>query len=577
MKRRTQIPYLSYSLLSVAVLMIIIGVAVLVNTFAHYNALSLSRQDIQLEELAQATDERMATQLSIYRRDLGYVLKRRSFQQAEEQWRLTGNPEALLGRMQENLIAQNPLIHALLAMQNGEVVLTTAQDGTDYYFPTGMEGSLQPCFGSDASMYLALIEETDTARYAALLDMTRWYEELLQVHASESLRLLLLGNQNRILLHQWQGENHVSIMEELNETNCDWQALRLMTRSRVSGQELTASYNLQYPGDTYIHEMRMSIIPATQCANGYFVIGLTSDYDEIIQPMHLTALRLIGCGGMIITGVLLLILMVIRLARLNSRHNKQLQKLTRLNEETQQLLEKTKALAHHQRLETIGTLTASIAHEFNNLLSPIMGYSILTLENLPENCDDLADNVTEIYEASRKAKEIISRLNALSRRNAEENFRPLSLPDLVNKALTVAKPAQPAHVTTTIDNQADECLVSGIETQLSQLLLNLILNTYHAMEETGGSLTMTISREGDTAVLCVADTGAGIPPEVLPHIFEPFFTTKEPGRGTGLGLAIVQQVAQSHHGNIEAESHPGQGTTFTLRLPAASAPESANS
>lgn len=577
MKRRTQIPYLSYSLLSVAVLMIIIGVAVLVNTFAHYNDLSLSRQDSQLEEMLHAADERMATQLSIYRRDLGYVLKRRGFQQAEEQWRLTGNPEALLGRMQENLIAQNPLIHALLAIQNGEVVLTTAQDGTDYYFPTGMEGSLQPCFGSDASMYLALIEETDTARYAALLDMTRWYEELLQVHASESLRLLLLGNQNRILLHQWQGENHVSIMEELNETNCDWQALRLMTRSRVSGQELTASYNLQYPGDTYIHEMRMSIIPATQCANGYFVIGLTSDYDEIIQPMHLTALRLIGCGGMIITGVLLLILMVIRLARLNSRHNKQLQKLTRLNEETQQLLEKTKALAHHQRLETIGTLTASIAHEFNNLLTPIMGYSILTLENLPENCDDLADNVTEIYEASRKAKEIISRLNALSRRNAEENFRPLSLPDLVNKALTVAKPALPAHVTTTIDNQADECLVSGIETQLSQLLLNLILNAYHAMEETGGSLTMTISREGDTAVLCVADTGAGIPPEVLPHIFEPFFTTKEPGRGTGLGLAIVQQVAQSHHGNIEAESHPGQGTTFTLRLPAASAPESANS
>ena len=395
MKRRTQIPYLSYSLLSVAVLMIIIGVAVLVNTFAHYNDLSLSRQDSQLEEMLHAADERMATQLSIYRRDLGYVLKRRGFQQAEEQWRLTGNPEALLSRMQENLIAQNPLIHALLAIQNGEVVLTTAQDGTDYYFPTGMEGSLQPCFGSDASMYLALIEETDTARYAALLDMTRWYEELLQVHASESLRLLLLGNQNRILLHQWQGENHVSIMEELNETNCDWQALRLMTRSRVSGQELTASYNLQYPGDTYTHEMRMSIIPATQCANGYFVIGLTSDYDEIIQPMHLTALRLIGCGGMIITGVLLLILMVIRLARLNSRHNKQLQKLTRLNEETQQLLEKTKALAHHQRLETIGTLTASIAHEFNNLLTPIMGYSILTLENLPENCDDLADNATK--------------------------------------------------------------------------------------------------------------------------------------------------------------------------------------
>jgi len=577
MKHRAQVPFFSYVVLSMAIVMIVIGAVVLANSFAHYNELSLARQDSQLVGMAQAADESMAAQLSIYRRDLGYVLGRRGFTEAENLWRLTGDSQALLSRMQENLIAQNPLIHALLVIQDGQVVLSSAQDGTDYYFPTGMEGSLQPCFGSDTAMYLALIEETSSARYAALLDMSRWYEELTRVYANNSTRLLLLGGQRKVLLHQWMNQNRVSAVEELTLDNCDAQAVRLMITSHNSGKPLTDSYRLQLPGDSFIHEMRMTVIPDTECQNGYFVVGLTSDYDEITQPMHAVAIRLVICGGMVIAGVVLLILMVIRLARLNRHHNRQLQELSRLNEETQHLLEKTKELAHHQRLETIGTLTASIAHEFNNLLTPIMGYAILTLEGLPENCDDLADNITEIYDASRKAKDIISRLNALSRRNAEERFRPLSLHDLATKALTVAKPAQPAHVTTIIENKAEVCFVSGIETQLSQLLLNLILNAYHAMEETGGNLTLTIARDGDDALLQVKDTGTGIAPEVLPHIFEPFFTTKETGRGTGLGLAIAQQVAQSHHGAIQVESLPGQGATFTLRLPLANEPETADS
>ncbi len=576
LKQRSRVPVFSYIMLSIAALMIVIGSVVLANSFAYYNELSLTRQDHQLVEMAQAADESMATQLSLYRRDLGYVLDRRGFVEAEKQWLLTGDTQALLTRMQENLIAQNPLIHALLVIQDDQVVLSSAADGTDYYFPTGMEGSLQPCFGGDQSMYLALIEETSVARYAALMDMSRWYAELTRVFSSEGTRLLLLGSQQKVLLHQWQNQNHVSAMEELTTDNCDHQAVRLMLTSQTSGEPLTESYNLQYPGDTFVHEMRMTVIPATQCQNGYFVVGLTSDYDEITQPLHAVAIRLVIYGGMVIAGILLMMLMVVRLARLNHRRNRQLQEQILLNAETQQLLEKTKELAHHQRLETIGTLTASIAHEFNNLLTPIMGYSILTLEGLPEECEDLADNVTEIYDASRKAKEIISRLNALSRRNDEENFRPLSLRDLVHKALTVARPAQPAHVTTTVEDPADPCCVSGIETQLSQLLLNLILNAYHAMEESGGQLTITISQEGDSVILRAADTGSGIAPEILPHIFEPFFTTKEAGRGTGLGLAIVQQVAQSHHGSVSAESTPGHGATFILRLPAANMPENNN-
>ncbi len=197
-----------------------------------------------------------------------------------------------------------------------------------------------------------------------------------------------------------------------------------------------------------------------------------------------------------------------------------------------------------------------------------MGYAILTLEGLPEDCDELADNVTEIYEASRKAKTIISRMSDLSRKNVELTFRTISLSMLVEKALQVASPAQPANVVTLVQSSDHDCRLEGNETQISQLLLNLILNAYHAMEQRGGRLTLCVSQEAGEAVLRVSDTGVGIPQESLSRIFEPFYTTKESGRGTGLGLAIVHQVVESHHGRISVKSEVGAGTEFTLYFPA---------
>lgn len=558
-----------------AILLIITGVVMLADTFTHYNELSLQRQDTQLENTAVAADASMANQLNSYREELRYVIGRRGFLEAEKQWHETGDATELLNRMQENLIIQNPLIHAMLAVHEDTTILLSTDDQR-YFFPDGMDGALSPCFSGDNSMYLALFEQGQYARFAVLISMQDWYAALAEVYGSRDIRLMLLGSQQRILLHTWQGQQLVNLMDELNSDNCDIQAVRHLTVSRTTGQKLTVSYGLPDASADHVHEMRMTALPLDECQNGYFVVGLTSDYDETIHPMQIAAWGLIVSGALVVMGILLLLMMAVLLVRRSRQRDRELEKLIRRNEETQKLLDKTTKLAHHQRLETIGTLTASIAHEFNNLLTPIMGYSILTLERLPLDCDDLADNVAEIYEASRKAKDIIARLNALSRKNVESTFKPLSLSSIVEKSLQVAAPAQPAKVNTLLVNQADICLVSGNETQLSQLFLNLILNAYHAMEEKGGTLHVTLSRDGEQAVVQLQDEGIGIPAEALPHIFDPFFTTKESGRGTGLGLAIAQQVADAHHGQIGVESLPGKGSTFTLLLPLIDQ-ESANS
>ncbi|MDO5400126.1 MAG: HAMP domain-containing sensor histidine kinase [Eubacteriales bacterium] len=239
---------------------------------------------------------------------------------------------------------------------------------------------------------------------------------------------------------------------------------------------------------------------------------------------------------------------------------RKVQAMERLNQTQQQL-------AHHQRLELLGTLSASIAHEFNNLLTPIMGYSLMALEKLPADEEELYDSILEIYNASRKAKTIISRLGDLSRKGGDATFTQVAPDELVRRTLDVAMPAKPKNVELRLNLNCWDQRITGGELQLSQLLLNLILNGFHAMEPEGGVLTVDTAFDDSSVRIRVSDTGCGIPAAMQGKIFEPFFTTKEQGRGTGLGLAIAAQVAEDHHGTITVESRPGEGAAFTVTLP----------
>lgn len=223
-------------------------------------------------------------------------------------------------------------------------------------------------------------------------------------------------------------------------------------------------------------------------------------------------------------------------------------------------------LAHRQRLETIGLLTSSISHEFNNLLTPIMGYSMMALEKLePES--GAYDDILEVYAASSKAKELISRLSELSRKNSGDYFRILSPDELVHKTITVATPAKPENVQVQLSLNCVGQQLYGNELQLNQLLLNLVLNAFHAMENSGGILALQTRFDEVNITFEVRDTGCGIKKEDIPHLFDPFFTTKPGGKGTGLGLAIAAQVVEDHKGTIHVDSRAGQGTTFTVKLP----------
>lgn len=286
--------------------------------------------------------------------------------------------------------------------------------------------------------------------------------------------------------------------------------------------------------------------------------------EALLKALRPEAFSLMICAGIIAVGLGLLVMFFLQLVGSSHREIRELRKKNAAIEQVNQQLQ---TLAHHQRLELIGTLTSSIAHEFNNLLTPIMGYSLMALEQIPEENTELYDALVEVYDASRKAKTLISRLSDLSRKNSSDYFRDVSTDELVRKTLEVAAPAKPESVEIKLNLNCWEQRIPANELQLSQMLLNLILNSFQAMAGTGGVLTIDTWFDEDAVFLRVADSGCGIPEALLPHIFDPFFTTKEEGKGTGLGLAIVAQVVEDHHGAIHVDSHVGEGTSFLVTLP----------
>jgi signal transduction histidine kinase len=242
-----------------------------------------------------------------------------------------------------------------------------------------------------------------------------------------------------------------------------------------------------------------------------------------------------------------------------------------------QLDELRHQLTESQRLATIGTITAVVAHEFNNLLTPIVSYSQYALQSAQAEKPDMdliRKALSKSFQSADKAGKICQSMLGLAR--GQSVFENVLVQRLVDETLLVmARDPSKDGIALRVQVQPD-LKVHGDPVQLEQVLLNLLINARHAMLGRGGSLTVKASRGVDAKEvrLQVIDTGPGIPEKLQVKIFEPFFTTKGTAKrgeakGTGLGLAICKEIVEHHHGRIELESQVGRGTTFTILLPAA--------
>jgi PAS domain S-box-containing protein len=239
-------------------------------------------------------------------------------------------------------------------------------------------------------------------------------------------------------------------------------------------------------------------------------------------------------------------------------------------------------LFQSQKMEIIGTLAAGVAHDFNNLLQVIIGHSQLIQMKAKSESPALLQGLEKISMAAFRARDITQQLLSFSRA-ADERSVIMDLNKVIKDAGKLTRCTLRPNVMLEVQPAADPIPIKIDSTRASQALLNLCVNAQDAMPD-GGRLTLSNSivmasadlasrhsiRSGEEYALCsVADTGAGIPPNLLPRIFQPFFTTKAAGKGTGLGLPIVQRIVQEAGGFIEVESVAGKGTTFHVYLPLA--------
>jgi len=241
-------------------------------------------------------------------------------------------------------------------------------------------------------------------------------------------------------------------------------------------------------------------------------------------------------------------------------------------------------LRHAQKLEAVGTLAGGVAHDFNNILTGILGHCQIAIEKLePES--DIHFNLDQIMVASDRAKELVQQLLAFSRRR-EANLKPVSLNAIVDEAVKLVHASIPSTIAIRWATTDEAVTVLADPTQIHQVLLNLCSNAADAIGEGSGAIEVSVQSitttgpigvaghdlsPGRYACLRVGDTGCGMDAYTLARAFDPFFTTKPVGAGTGLGLAAVHGIVQDHGGGIEVVSEPEKGTTFTIYLPCADA------
>ncbi|HEY7492641.1 MAG TPA: ATP-binding protein, partial [Candidatus Tectomicrobia bacterium] len=237
-------------------------------------------------------------------------------------------------------------------------------------------------------------------------------------------------------------------------------------------------------------------------------------------------------------------------------------------------------LRQGQKMEAVGRLAGGVAHDFNNILAAIIGYTELATLNMPAS-SPAWHQLQEVLRACQRAKALVQQILTFSRRT-EQAHTPVQLSPLVKEALALLRASLPSTIEIRQHIAPNVGAVLADPNQLHQVIINLCANAEYAMRQAGGVLEVRLEAVDVDAILAaqhptlclgphvrltVRDTGQGMPPEVVQCIYDPFFTTKAAGEGTGIGLSVVHGIVVNHGGTITVESQVGEGTTFTIYLP----------
>ncbi|MCP1102379.1 signal transduction histidine kinase/CheY-like chemotaxis protein [Aequitasia blattaphilus] len=461
--------------------------------------------------------------------------------------------------------------------------------------PINHETSIQFVALTNEEKYIAIRRKLSEVEYLSiLLDGKKYYQSIMaNVQMGSNGYVVIKDSDGVILMYPTDDQLGINVIEGRMELypQADYTSLKSMIEKQKEGKQGVSEYysywweKLKNQDEKSARVKKISAYVPAYLGESFLIVSTVIDYDDIYVPIAEGYMKLF----LLFIAVLVIILFVLiysgRLLIQRQKDTEKIEYLTDLNHILEEMQKSEENISHSQRLQIMGTMTGGIAHEFNNLLTPILGYAdllLLELEHQPEE----HEQVQEIQEAALKAKDIIQQLSSMSRKNIETVFNKLSVLEVMQRSLKMVQSICPDNIKVVTKISDEEVYVLGNRTQISQVLLNITLNAVQAMGAEPGTICIHCDKikwiesdelpsselefEKEYVKIEIEDTGPGMSEDIIKQIFTPFFTTKKGGAGTGLGLALVDQIIRSHKGSVVVNSEIGCGSTFTIYLPVVS-------
>jgi two-component system, cell cycle sensor histidine kinase and response regulator CckA len=421
---------------------------------------------------------------------------------------------------------------------------------------------------------------------SAAINLSVIYDKMIApVKIGEKGYAMVKDQKGIIIMHTVKEQVGMDVIETRKQVypDLDYKELESLINVQLKGEEGTAVYHSYWWGDNVLKRAKkLNAYTPAKLGEHFWIVALTMSYDELQGPINRFLVKVIGIVSLIIIIIYFFVIALIKMKKNKEELEKETRYLKMLNETSEQLRKEEAELYHSHKLKMIGTLAGGIAHDINNLLTPILGYSELLLMQVPKS-EEHYEEIEEIYRASQKGKDLVEQILLFSRKdNGIIKIEPIDINEVIRDTIKLLKSVIPKNVVIA-ENIKEQCgYVNANFTQLHQVIFNLCTNGYQAIKSNKGTLEIgldTVAGERAHDInnvlsvdrryleLTIRDTGIGMDEETKDRIFDPFFTTKGVGEGTGLGLFVVQSIIDKYEGAITVDSEIGVGSIFKVYLP----------
>ncbi len=433
-------------------------------------------------------------------------------------------------------------------------------------------------------LYPVIINNEVKGILVSTISLNKLFDNLIKpIRSGEKGYVMVKNREGIIIMHPVKEQIGIESIKVRKEKfpKLDWSELEELNEKQLKDKEGYHIYSSRWWQEKEIKLFKkITAFTTLETENIAWIISVQMDYSEIEEPIKSSLMNIIAVTTIIMIFVIIVLYIIFRIDKERKALELETKYLKQLNETWDKLIKSEARLRHAQKLETIGLLTSGIAHEFNNLLSPIIGYSEILLDSITDN-KDITEDLMEIKKSALRSQEITNQILDFSRKDTlTAKIKPIKVEDVIMDSIKLIKSIQPRNIKIELNIRCNGLIVAD-KTQMEQVLMNLYTNAYHAMGEKEGILEINADEvditfkesglyglsEGKYVKIQVIDSGIGMDEEIASKIFDPFFTTKESGEGTGLGLSVVQGIIKEHNGSIIIKSKVNVGTTVNIYLP----------